>query len=286
MLRARRLQQKRLAEAEANGETFWTEIFSDSLRAIIWHYWTDVYNVYLDHDPYPTDLMASVVRLLERELGILDLAGGYTSDFALQRYWLDAGADCPTVIEAMWNVLDQKVGRGVADQFADAVNVRMREARISFDLIEGQIVEKNSQELHVAVVVPTLRLLSGRSGWENVEAAYQDALRELHGGSPGDAITDAGTALQEALQAVGCKGNALGPLLADARKRGLLAAHDVQMEEAIIKIGHWVSADRSSKGDAHKADDALQDDAWLTVHVVGSLIVRIASGLARGEART
>lgn len=73
---------------------------------------------------------------------------------------------------------------------------------------------------------------------------------------------------------VGCKGNALGPLADDARKRGLLAPYD-------RKIIDWVSADRSDKGDAHNATPASRDDAWLAVHVVGALILRLAGDANR-----
>ena len=111
-----------------------------------------------------------------------------------------------------------------------------------------------------------------------MERAYQDALRELAGGDPADAITDAGTALQEALTVAGAKGNALGPLLKSARQLGLLRAHDAALEEGIVKLVDWVSADRSTLGDAHKASQARREDAWLTVHVVGALILRLAGG--------
>jgi len=143
------------------------------------------------------------------------------------------------------------------------------------------MIEKNSLELHTEVVAPTLRLLGGKNGWDSVETAYQDALAELHGGSPSDAITDAGAALQEALEAAGCTGNALGPLITDAKKRGLLGNHDSRMTHAIEDLMHWMSSDRSTMGDAHHATDAKPEDAWLTVHVVGALIIRLAASTSR-----
>jgi hypothetical protein len=71
--------------------------------------------------------------------------------------------------------------------------------------------------------------------------AYLDALREISNGSPDDAITDAGTTLQEALSVLGCTGNALGPLIKDAKRRGLLAPHDAKLEKAITDVMDWVS---------------------------------------------
>lgn len=54
------------------------------------------------------------------------------------------------------------------------------------------------------------------------------ALGEISNGKPGDAITDAGTALQETLTALGCDGNNLGALIKSAKAKGLLAAHDAR----------------------------------------------------------
>lgn len=78
-----------------------------------------------------------------------------------------------------------------------------------------------------------LRLLAGRAGWEDVESAYQDALAEIADDSPADAITDVGRALQEALGVVGAKGNALGPLVKDAEKQGILGRHDETLTDGI-----------------------------------------------------
>ncbi|CAB4760546.1 unannotated protein [freshwater metagenome] len=68
---------------------------------------------------------------------------------------------------------------GAQPLFAHAVKVVLREHRIAYDFIEGKLIEKESQELHHDVVVPILRLVSGRSWWEPVESAHQDALGEL-----------------------------------------------------------------------------------------------------------
>ena len=52
--------------------------------------------------------------------------------------------------------------------FADHVNRILREQRVAFELIEGQMVDLDSEELHVAVVAPALRLLAGRAGFDKV----------------------------------------------------------------------------------------------------------------------
>jgi 5'-3' exonuclease len=110
-----------------------------------------------------------------------------------------------------------------------------------------------------------------RAGWQDIEISYQKALEEISQGHPDDAITDAATALQDTLTLLGCHGHALGPLISDAKKRGLIAAHDAP-------IFHWVSADRSETGDGHHKSNATVEDAWLAVHVVGALILRLVTG--------
>ncbi|MEO8527537.1 MAG: hypothetical protein ABI435_00500 [Pseudolysinimonas sp.] len=191
----------------------------------------------------------------------------------------------PTVIEAFHLALEDaelQFETGVDDdgEFAKDVNTILREDRISFELLNGEMVPFSSQEMHVAVVEPVLRLLTS-PGWESVEAAYQAALGEIARGEGANAITDAGTALQEALLALGATGNALGPLIQSARSSGIIAGHDAALVEVLRRAAEWVSADRSVSGDAHNAATASVEDAWLTVHVVGALIVRLSAAQRR-----
>ena len=155
---------------------------------------------------------------------------------------------------------------------------------MSFEFIEGEMVPMESRELHAEIVAPTLRLLARSDGrWQSVEKAYRASLDELARGKGADAITDAGTALQEALEVIGARGNSLGPLIKSARQKGLLAAHDQPMLDALVRLVEWVSADRSQMGDSHHADAAHTDDAWLTVHVVGALILRLSKDVSRSS---
>ena len=137
------------------------------------------------------------------------------------------------------------------------------------------MVPFESKEMHQAVVEPALQLLHNPK-FEKAEKANRQALEELSKGTPGDAVTDAGTALQETLTTLGCDGNSLGQLIKSARAKGLLAPHDARMTKAIEDVMEWVSADRSEKGDSHKAETAQKEDAWFIIHVVGALIVRLA----------
>jgi hypothetical protein len=192
----------------------------------------------------------------------------------------------PSVVEAMSVVCnDQSICSRMSNwdspKFDGMVGIILREHRISYELVNSEMIEFSSKELHQEILVPALRLLASLPQWANVESAYQAALSEISKGEPSNAITDAGTALQEALTLLGCSGNSLGPLAKSARDMGLLAAHDSQMTDAVVKIIHWASADRSELGDAHVVSPATVDDAWFTVHIVGSLILRLSKASQR-----
>lgn len=83
------------------------------------------------------------------------------------------------------------------------------------------------------------------------------------------------------LQALGCSGHSLGPLIKSARDKGLLAKHDTPMLDAVTRILDWVSADRSESGDSHEVSGANIDDAWFIVHIVGAIILRLSRATTR-----
>ena len=79
------------------------------------------------------------------------------------------------------------------------------------------------------------------------------------------------------------EGTALGPLwlqvvaTMEETWLGIVTPVEIgRMLEGIEKILQWISADRSQKGDAHTAEVPELDDAWLTVHVVGAVLLRLS----------
>lgn len=167
-------------------------------------------------------------------------------------------------------------------EFTKVVNLILNEHRIAFRLVDGEIVPVESDELHEEVVQPALRLLVGAQ-FNDAHDAYLKALKEIQGNDSGDAITDAGTALQLTLTALGCEGKVLGDLLRDAKRKNLLAGHDEALTDGIKRIADWAASERNITGDSHQHSTAELSDAWLMVHVVGALIVRLTDpGLTRG----
>ncbi len=283
MLRHRRLRLQEIEAAEAQGGSFWSESIDQDARVGLLHAYTNAPRQFHDRTGSYPNVWDSLRALLLVEFDQLrSLAGGAISQVDVEAFFLNNDDLTATaVIEGMHLTLIEKLDDEAVRGFEKIVNALFEERRISFELVNGLVVEKESQELHSEVVAPTLRLLSGRAGWESVEGAYQAALGELHGGDPADAITDAGRALQLTLELLGCSGSKLGPLIASARSLGLLAPHDSQLENALVGMMHWASADSSKKGDRHVDSDAVKEDAWLTVHVVGALILRLVAGTER-----
>lgn len=283
MLHKRRKWQELLAAREAAGETFWTDKFVDPARnKILLAFQTAAGDV---------ELFCTVARgLILRDEGLLYLSNrSWNSSSDLHSYLLRCDKDMmPTVIEAMSlacsnrAVIEQTGNWDAASYFDEAVNVVLREHRISYELVNHQMIEFSSKALHENVIAPALRLLGGRPDLAKIESAYSDALKEISKGNAANAITDAGTALQEMLSSLGCHGNSLGDQVKSARTKKLIAAHDSPLITAIEKTISWVSADRSEKGDAHNVTSAEVDDAWLIVQIVGALILRFSKSIPRG----
>jgi hypothetical protein len=281
LLYSRRKRLAELAAREAAGESFWTDKFDDSVRTkfiLAFRYATKGRSDY--------GSLARNAILHDEGIFFLCVSTMEPAD-DFDNFVLTCEDEMmPTAVEAMSQAcadrfLNAAFANLNAESFDPAVNLILREHRISHELMSHQMVPFSAKELHEAVVAPALCLLAGRTDLENVELACRSALEEISAGKAADAITDAGTALQEMLSSLGCEGNALGPLIASAKTKGLLAPHDSPMLTVVEKVIHWVSADRSEKGDAHAVSTATIDDAWFTVHIVGAVILRLSNSSLR-----
>jgi hypothetical protein len=265
-----------LTEAEAAGQSFWTKDVPQPARYRLWYAIRDACGHILILEE-----LATVARdLILNDEGLPFLAGmGVVPLTDLEHYVITCEDEMiPTVLEAAYAgfaaVRAHRTMPNNLNEFEAAINVILNEHRISYELVQGTAIDFESKEMHQNVVVPTLHLLAGRSDLAAVETAYQHSLEEISDHEFADAVTDSGTALQEMLKARGSQGNQLDPLAKSALAMGLITGYDV-------KLVDWVAADRSTKGDTHNAQPATRDDAWLAVHIVGALILRLAAPTAR-----
>ena len=202
-------------------------------------------------------LASEVVRLVRRSVGQslgpgnmqAEYSGPYTNSLIIP----PTSDHLLSILEAEHEILRLHAGALDIDvlAFTAQVNTAFQAHLISFSLHENsRLVGVESHEMHAAVVEPTLYLLHSDPKFASAERAYQKALAELRERDAGDAITDAATALQEVLKALGCSGNALGDLLTSAKKLGLVRNTDSPLTSAII---NWVATQRNH-GEAHIAD--------------------------------
>lgn len=170
--------------------------------------------------------------------------------------------------------LFQYAADGLA-RFTDIVSRRMRQHKLAYDLVELQVVEKRSEELHQAAVAPALSLLHGRPRFAEAERQYRDALQELSDGKWADAVTDASAAVENLVRAIlGYRQGDLAALLGGARTRGLFGDAQSGRIKKVVN-GFTALADvRNEESDAHgnRTDPAT---AWLAVHWAGALPVYI-----------
>jgi hypothetical protein len=270
-------QRKRRAARdarEAKGERLWLEEVPPAARVKIAGLWEAVQESSGDRQSFAR----GVGRILRMQGGhnvystdSHELIRASSSELALDII----GAFC-------LHVSSHVLARRYSDEAESMINETLEDFCVAYRLVDHEVVPIESDELHADVVVPALRLLVGEK-FAKAHQAYVEAIKEIPA-SPSNAITDAGAALQETLTALGCQGNALGPLIADGRRRGVFAAHDATLTNGLVSILSWASADRSEKGDGHHVTDASRGDAWLMVHVVGALIVRLVDPEKRGSA--
>lgn len=266
-----------LAEREASGVSLWSMAIPPEARVKL----VKILEMVLEKDGWSgRDDWGDLARVVRYARGVNQIAGSASAETDIRAAVREGDFELVAdVLEAAIRYVPDRLREALRDE----VNSVLASYRVAFELVGEAVVEFESREMHVEVVAPALTLLGGDRQFAAVEAAYQSALREIADpNGAADAITDAGTALQEMLEARGCEGNTIGSLLKSARSRGILNASDKKLEAGIADIIDWVSADRSTKGDVHKSSDAIRADAWLTIHVVGALILRLANAAPRG----
>jgi hypothetical protein len=160
-------------------------------------------------------------------------------------------------------------------RFAGIVGMRMRQHKLAYDLVELQVVEKRSEELHQAAVVLALTLLHGRPRFAEAERQYQEALQELAEGKWADAVTDASAAVENLLRAIlRCRLGDLTALLGSARTQGLFGDGQSSRIKKVVN-GLTALADvRNEESDAH-GNRTDQETGWLAVHWAGTLLVYV-----------
>jgi hypothetical protein len=290
-LYAERLRRKAQDEALASGAANWTEELSNEVRVKLRYMWNQLTSQYAFGDavlelesfigdrslksiafPLKPEMMAPSNTSVTNTQLLTLIEAQHEALLMLAANPNKARPPYPGMSAEMFQVIE-----GAPEYCRQEVNRIFQSHVVAFHLHHNShLVPIDSQEMHTAVVEPTLYLLHSQPRFAAAEGAYQKALAELRVHDAGDAITDAGAALQEVLTALGCTGNALSDLLKSARKIGLIQGKDTPLTESIGRTVDWVAAVRN-QGEAHKGNPEVgMSDAWMVVHVVGALIVRLS----------
>lgn len=266
----RRKELKDRAERESRGESFWSRDLSHETRtrlAILCR-WAQAQ---VSGDP-----IAVAWESLCFEEGTLSLTGSRRPEEDWFAYTFgDDPEKTAAGLEAFIAGLAESYGWEVRRQLISQIQAVLESDRVSWVVDQdGEIAELESFALHANVLKPSISLLrDAGQEWAPVETAFSDALGELADGKASDAVTDAGTALQQALQAAGYEGSTIGALMKSAKKAGFFTQHDEKLSQGLVNFFDWASANRSERGDNHNVVEISKADGWLMVHIVGAIIV-------------
>jgi len=162
------------------------------------------------------------------------------------------------------------------ETFVAVVNDRLLHARVDWLFEDGRFQERGNYVMHSEVLRPATVLLADDPAFIRASAAFQSALTRLSKGETDVALTEAATSLQEFFRALGVDGNSVSDQLNKAQQVKFISKADRSLMKPLID---WVNADRSERGNAHhhRAGDVSKADAWLMMHVVGALMVRLSN---------
>ncbi|MFF2486255.1 hypothetical protein ACFVSU_07650 [Microbacterium sp. NPDC058062] len=160
--------------------------------------------------------------------------------------------------------------------FIALVNDRLLHARVDWLFEDGRFQERGNYVMHSEVLRPATILLGDDPVFKTASDAFQSALTRLSKGETDIALTQAATALQEFFRALDVEGNSVANQLDNAQRAKVISGADRSLMKPLID---WVNADRSDRGNAHRhrEGDVTKADAWLMMHVVGALMVRLSN---------
>lgn len=161
------------------------------------------------------------------------------------------------------------------DTLIEVVNDRLLHARVGWSFEDGRFQERGNFVMHSEVLRPATILLADDPHFRTASEAFQSALTRLSKGETDVALTQAATSLQEFFRALGVEGNSVSDQLDKAQSQRVISPADRNLMKPLIG---WVNADRSDRGNAHRhrEGDVTKADAWLMMHVVGALMVRLS----------
>lgn len=166
----------------------------------------------------------------------------------------------------------------------DRINRAFQRFRFGYVIEKGEVRRIGSPALDETVVGPALLAIQ-RSGWEQAERSFREALDHQRGGEADDALTATNAAVEAALKAVGMKGQTLKELARSFKGSGLVPGYLAKVPELIEDMLDRLHSARSQAGDAHGktpgAEEVPQALADLAVYWAGAFIAYLADTTSR-----
>ncbi len=232
--------------------------------------------------PSMTDQMVSIaIERLVFVQGNLRLGGLAPTSGALLRHFagLIMNEDVSVVLDAVGAYADAHARVPGVPWMKDAEEAFLADvedvlASTEYGVRGRELVLRTDLASAVLVDEPLRLLSAGVPALEKIDLKYREAVAELSAGKPADAITDAGTALEMLLDALGYSGGTLGDQLKAAKKQEWLAGVDTPLANALENLVKWIASVRNQRSDAHDTQSPDQGDAELMVRLVGVLALR------------
>jgi hypothetical protein len=167
-----------------------------------------------------------------------------------------------------------------SDAYATAVNDVLLMERVNWEFGGDRLIPRGNSVLHSDVVEPAMTIMLHDARFATASRSFQAALDALGENRPADAVTKAAASVQEYFRALGVTGNSLSDQLNFAQTHRVITRADRMLFKPYID---WANADRSDHGNAHfhRDGEVTRSDAWLAVHVLAAVMVRLAQGEPR-----
>jgi hypothetical protein len=163
-----------------------------------------------------------------------------------------------------------------AQRLASEINRIFEEEGVGYRWVGGRLVRFDGEITHTEATLPALNALAaGRFG--AAEGEFDAAVAAYGRGAWRDTLTHANAALESVLKIATGKRGTAGPLIAEAKKKGLIPDYLEASAESLAEMAHAVPAARGQQGSSHglgdkppKADERLArlvlttTAAWIT----------------------
>lgn len=205
-----RIYSRRKKESQSEGmDVFTYEEIPSQLRISLFMVMNRAADKYTSGHGY--EIWADVVEVLREDLGAYRLIEGYSENATKEaETYFSHKAPVERVLDTieLWNAFCREKIR--SDPYArtdelqravGALNARLLEGGIGFELVGGNIVEKANEFAHAEVTLPALKILSGKR-FEGANQEFRDAHAAYRSGEYKDCLVDCLKSIESVIKTI------------------------------------------------------------------------------------